>query len=1496
VDSATWLFIGLFVLAAAVGSVLWLTSARPPRRRRAYKRFQRFLHEGNWSGALEAVKELQELGPLSQFWDGRARNAEGECLRRAGDATLGDKKYEEALQHYVASAKLLGTSETDARERVIGTMLAEVRRLFAITTGSDTAPIRQLIDRIFKIQSPCPEAWFWQGLCYVRESLTDRAIESLRKAVEASGKAFVDPPLYLGAFLLRLGRPAEALRYLAEANRLEPSCPFVAWQLGLALVAANGDAGLAVRALQRALTPRGLPMWVKAPERAWTEGFPDPGRSFVPRLATQQRFVCPVFGSDVAAMARQGFFALSQAQYRLGNFQEAANICDNLLKEAAPTVPVLRGLGLALARLQRYDDAFKHLRAAFEMEEQKSPFTAGYLALCGAKGRPNQADDKAKNVAWAIRLLSKYHDEIVGSGQQAVGGERQAGGGQQALGGEKQADGSAHCPLPTAHVIEWADLCSTVFAEARSEQVPVAVEDVSRCCDVLGAVAAADAPAAGAYDHLAALQLDAIRPRHAWLYCRAAAEHSFRGQHDLDLFAIAFRQRADAEAFFAQRSWTFADVEFTYLQRWAEAHPGSFPDVFGPDYVSGGERLLLERSKRLEEAGQAEASLTSANVLLKLQPNSGAGHDRLAQLHFKQGDLDQAAQTLADWAARHPRDYRPLLRLALLQQQRGDVPGRTMALDGALALTSGPVRAEVAFLGARLALTNTSLASKDDGAATNGPAANLRDEFKEVFRYLAEALRARPDHTGALSLLAGVRWLAGDRAGLAGLARYLRRPDVADGRFQFLAAVSYLVAADYPSATASAQRAAADPALAVESQYVIGLAHLQNNDFAAAATALQVVGLAQDSPSAEHARALLGRLAFAERSCNDAVYWWQMLDAGKRTAWKFDEPLRGAMYLSALQAYQTGRYEQAAEQLRQAGRLGWRDRNLGPLLGLALFKEGQRRFYAIANNHTPRAQDGDGSAPALPADTANSHAAAADWQPAANYLEQAAKVGLKDANASYLLGLAHRRRGEIDEARAALRRINPPDPDVWLQLGLLSVNERQLAQAEQEFAQAWQLNGKSFAAGANLLLARLALGRSAEAAQLGPAIVGLAPNPEEWYLFTLLSAVLRGSQNGNGAPDDPVLTQMTAEDEQRLLTVMRGLGQLDTVNLLLQALTAARPASAGLKEAHFETMLLAGKRLLDRCDWSAAERLLNPLANERELPPATLAALFNLRGCVACLCQDFESGIRHFQAALRLAGADLAVHQNLALTHEWQGELEKAELHWNRWFDLVERRRATPGDHQKFWQQLAYEGFVRLATVYSEKERWQQSLYYLESAQRLRPDNVETLERLFHMYHQARRPDQARRALQQLQNLKPGEPQFELYELDLIDINELDDLERWLNDVSRILQRYQNDPRVADRSVTMLANAVSYMSRLSDQLTEQLNKVMKQVRSLDNYQINWSAVHDVMRDLRREFQKLRRLVSKCHALATHGDHRRILRDLAEHLDRKIDYCRRWQGD
>ena len=51
------------------------------------------------------------------------------------------------------------------------------------------------------------------------------------------------------------------------------------------------------------------------------------------------------------------------------------------------------------------------------------------------------------------------------------------------------------------------------------------------------------------------------------------------------------------------------------------------------------------------------------------------------------------------------------------------------------------------------------------------------------------------------------------------------------------------------------------------------------------------------------------------------------------------------VFLSALTDYGAGRFEQAANRLREAGKLGLRDRRLGPLIGLSLFKAGQRLVY-----------------------------------------------------------------------------------------------------------------------------------------------------------------------------------------------------------------------------------------------------------------------------------------------------------------------------------------------------------------------------------------------------------------------------------------------------------------------------------------------------------------------------------------------------------------------
>ena len=310
-SSATQLLLagaGIFLLVLLIG--LWQLSGPGPRRRRCLRSSMRLLEKGDWQEALQSIQSLQNKGRLSFAWQTRLRTAEGECHRAAETAALAEKDYESAMEHAVAAANLLQKKESDARARIIEVMLEEVRRRFATSPDNDTVLVQEMISRTLALQSRVanvpgsPEAYFWQGLCYLREKRIDRAMASLQSArgQEEDGPAktsyAIDPPLYLGALLLRQGPAKDSLRYLTEANRIDSNCPFVTWQLGTAMIQAGGDAQLAVRALQRALGPRGLGLSLKEPGRAWVEGFPE-NRSYVRKLAQKHAYVCPLWGSDL---------------------------------------------------------------------------------------------------------------------------------------------------------------------------------------------------------------------------------------------------------------------------------------------------------------------------------------------------------------------------------------------------------------------------------------------------------------------------------------------------------------------------------------------------------------------------------------------------------------------------------------------------------------------------------------------------------------------------------------------------------------------------------------------------------------------------------------------------------------------------------------------------------------------------------------------------------------------------------------------------------------------------------------------------------------------------------------------------------------------------------------------------------------------------------------------------------------------------------------------
>src|SRR5207248_6601033 len=97
--------------------------------------------------------------------------------------------------------------------------------------------------------------------------------------------------------------------------------------------------------------------------------------------------------------------------------------------------------------------------------------------------------------------------------------------------------------------------------------------------------------------------------------------------------------------------------------------------------------------------------------------------------------------------------------------------------------------------------------------------------------------------------------------------------------------------------------------------------------------------------------------------------------------------------------------------------------------------------------------------------------------------------------------------------------------------------------------------------------------------------------------------------------------------EERLVRVIKTLGNIDVVHRLLRSLFNSRGTSAPVREAYYEAALVKAKDLMDHCAWTEAILMLRPLANEKRTNRKNQAALLNLLGCCACLTQDMNGGI-----------------------------------------------------------------------------------------------------------------------------------------------------------------------------------------------------------------------------------------------------------------------------
>lgn len=1378
------------LLALGAGAVgIWRVVGSSPRRNRAYERARHLLAAGDWQGAQKAVDEIRSVGALDPPWPGRVNNLEGECRRKAGDAALLSRQYEEALKLHAEAAQLLGLPAHEASATVVDGMLAELRQM--IGEQNDENALR-LASRILQLRTPCAEAAFWMGIACLRLNRNEQAGQAFRTAHEAGDRGGVEPTLYLGMHLLREGKSKESLRYLADANKSASNSVIVNWQLGMGLAVGGGDSGLAIRALQKCLALDGLPRLAKNPDSFWREAFPN--GAYIPRLVEKHAYVCPILGSNVVGMMRQAKLALGQALFRAERTAEAAHAFQDLLNDSEPTPTLLRALGIALSKLERYDEAYPQLRAAYEQDANKSPVTACYLAHSAAKAKPSKPEDKPANVRWAVRLLVD-----VGLPMEA----------------------------------EPVRLAAGVYAEARALNIGVPVEDQLRLCDTLVALNAVDPVAAGAYDHLAATMWESVRPPYAFHFGRAVQLHGIRGEKEIELLDKVFRHGSMAQEYFEARGWSLAGVERAFLERWAERKQG-FPDVFGPDYPAQCEKNLLETARAAEAAGDTESARSAIALLQRLIPAQAATYDRLAKIAWHRGELDEAIRLLKEWINQDANNVEPLIRLASIEHQRGDRAAAMERVKAAFDRSgSASDRARSAYLAARLA---------------------LKDQQPLVaYHWLTECLAHQPQHAEALVMLAAMRWRDGDRAGVAALVHSLS--PTADPRSAYLTALSRLEAGDPNGARDALQTVHTTPGWHVDASHLLGIIAMHARDWPTAGNHLAQSAAAEGSPPAEHSRALLGLVRFNQGQFIEAARWWRQVSPASQQTWKLTPVLADAAYLAGLQSLQAGDELSATEWLGKARELGLKEPRLNPLQERAAVLAA-RRILEV----DPRG-DIESLIPMLSQVTKNR--------------------GSLQLPATLLLARSHRRHQQLPEARDVLRRINPPPIDVLVELGLTALQDQQLSQADECFTRVLQEQPNSPAVRFNLFWLRLSLGQTTAALELTPELIREAGTTEDRRLLTHMQILLQG---GSGAMS--LLGDLTVEEERRLIASLFAVSKLDVTVPMMCILAGARSHSPSAREAQTMGMIRLGKQRFDRGDWLGCEKWLAPLAKARPI-----ASVRNLLGCCLCLMQDFASGILHFQEALRLAGDDPRIHQNLALAFSWQGDLDEADLCWGRYLGTYDKRIPRPPGVFDYHDLLRFHILRHLGNQNYDRERWQQALAYLHEAHELRPDDLELAERVFLLQVQAGNRPAARSMLTHMQTLKPKHGPFELYELDLIEVQDGADLERLLDALAQTVERLIDDPTSQDKAV---ARVLPQLQARADGLTRVLREIRDDLHRLDDHSHGF---YDALRDLRgvkRDMRRLRQITRYCASLQVNESQRRRLESMTDDLERKIDYCRRWE--
>src|SRR5262249_2105666 len=152
--------------------------------------------------------------------------------------------------------------------------------------------------------------------------------------------------------------------------------------------------------------------------------------------------------------------------------------------------------------------------------------------------------------------------------------------------------------------------------------------------------------------------------------------------------------------------------------------------------------------------------------------------------------------------------------------------------------------------------------------------------------------------------------------------------------------------------------------------------------------------------------------------------------------------------------------------------------------------------------------------------------------------------------------------------RRVLQNVARTDSGIAFQVGLLSLEEKRLSQAEEDFARAWAAKPDCFEAGYNLLMTRLSLGELEQTKNILPQVIELAPDQSHQDFLTMIGRVIRNCssdhlENGEAS----TLADISPEEEQRILELLQSLGNPGFAAQALSVLARQQPDNTALSRS-----------------------------------------------------------------------------------------------------------------------------------------------------------------------------------------------------------------------------------------------------------------------------------------------------------------------------------------